>query len=378
MNNNTIPNIKPKYKALYQWLSERILNGTYQYRQKLPSESALCSQFSLSRQTVRNALAQLETDGYIVRSKGSGSFVNKKTRRKDKIIGVLFTTIGNYINSDILTGLESVFTKKGYSLLLEQSHNRVENETLFLKKMLESRVSGQIIEGAKSSFPSPNANLYEKLTELRIPYVFVNNYFSNIPGPSVVWDDEQASYLVTEQLIKSGHRNIAGLFRFDEIQGANRYLGYVRALMDNQIPVQEDFISWYSYSNQPGEQRRQDLNVDTFTNEILETCTALICYNDFIACHVVPYLTARGVSIPDDLTVVSFDNSDITKLYDSKRIPSVEHPKEKLGELAADILLKYIEDPSANSAVSSRVKFPVSREQELTFERVLRYQTDEL
>ena len=378
MNNKSTPNIKPKYKALYQWLSERILNGTYQYQQKLPSESALCSQFGFSRQTVRNALAQLEADGYIVRSKGSGSFVNKKTRSKDKIIGVLFTTIGNYVNSDILTGLESVFTKKGYSLLLEQSHNRVENETLFLKKMLESKVSGLIIEGAKSSFPSPNAALYEKLTDLRIPYVFINNYFSNISGPSVVWDDEQVSYLVTEQLIKSGHREIAGLFRFDEIQGPNRYLGYVRALMDNQIPVQEDFISWYSYSNQPGEQRRQDLSVDTFVDEIRETCTALICYNDFIACHIVPYLTAQGVSIPDNLTVVSFDNSDITKLYDSKRIPSVEHPKDKLGELAANILLKYIEDPSADPTICSRVKFPVSREQELTFERILRYQTDEL
>ena len=368
--NHTTPG-RPKYKILYQWIVDRIYDGTYQYRQKLPSESSLCSQFQISRQTVRNALKELEEDGYITRAKGSGSFVSKAIRTREKIIGVLFTTLGDYINSNTLTGLESIFSKKGYSILLEQSHNRVENETLFLKKMLNSKVSGLIIEGSKSSFPSPNAELYAKLTNLKIPYVFINNFFSNIPAPSVMWDDEKASYLVTEQLIKSGHKKIAGLFRFDEVQGPNRYLGYVKALMDNGLAVQEDYISWYGLSGQPGEQKRQFKNVDLFVDDVIESCSALICYNDYIACHVVPYLASKNISIPEDLTVVSFDNSDITKLYDSQRVPSISHPKEKLGELAADILMQYIENPSANPSQCSRFIFPVSKEEELTFEKVL-------
>lgn len=376
MNTHNSSTAKPKYKKLYKWLTDRILDGTYQYQQKLPSESALCTQFGYSRQTVRNALGQLEADGYIVRSKGSGSFVKKQTRSKDKIIGVLFTTLGNYVTSNILTGLETVFTQKGYSLLLELSHNNVENETLFLRKMITSNVAGLIIEGARSTFPSPNAKLYERLSELRIPYVFVNNYYSNVSCPSIIWDDEQVSYRATKQLIDSGHKKIAGLFRFDEIQGPNRYLGYVRALIDNQIPVDDNLISWCSFSNHPKELHRQNLLIDTFIDDILDSCTALICYNDFIACHVVPYLSQKGISIPNDLTVVSFDNSDITKLYNSQSVPSIEHPKEKLGELAANILLKYIEDPSADATVCSRVKFPVSHEQELTFERIKRYHTN--
>ncbi|HIR14590.1 MAG TPA: GntR family transcriptional regulator [Candidatus Choladousia intestinavium] len=378
MNTTHTGSFTPKYRELYQWLADRIYDGTYKYQQKLPSESALCRQFSISRQTVRNAMDQLECDGFIIRSKGSGSFVSKRVRKKEKLIGVLFTTLGDYINSNILTGLESIFTQHGYSMLLEQSHNRIETETLFLEKMLNSKVSGLIIEGTKSSFPSPNEELYRRLSEMKIPYIFINNYFSNISGPSVIWDDEKVSYLVTEQLIKSGHKKIAGLFRFDETQGPNRYLGYVKALMDNHLPIQEDYISWYCFSGQPGEQKRQYQGVDLFVEDVLENCTALICYNDFIACHVVPYLTSRGVRIPDDLTVVSFDNSDITKLYDSKQVPSIEHPKEKLGEMAARLLLRYIEDPTLDPTVSSRVKFPVLKEQEVTFERVLRFQTDDI
>ena len=371
MSANTTSLPTPKYRALYQWLVDRIYDGTYQFQEKLPSEASLCTTFDISRQTVRNALHDLEADGYITRSRGSGSFVNKMVRNKEKLIGVLFTTLSEYINSDILTGMESVFSRNGYSIILEQSHNQLENETLFLKKMLNSKVAGLIVEGTKSSFPSPNTNLYEKLTELRIPYIFVNSRYSNVPATSVVWDDEKASYLVTEQLIKSGHTKIAGLFRFDETQGANRYLGYVKALMDNGIPVQEDYISWYGLSGRSGEQKRQLRNVNFFVDDVIASCTALICYNDYIACHVVPYLTSKGVSIPGDLTVVSFDNSDLMQLYGAQRVPSVTHPKEKLGEMAANILLQYIHVPALSQQAPSEVVFPVSREQELDFENIL-------
>ena len=68
----------PKYKILYKWITDQIYNGTFKYMEKLPSESELCNQFQISRQTVRNAFQELETDGLISRSKGSGSFVAKE------------------------------------------------------------------------------------------------------------------------------------------------------------------------------------------------------------------------------------------------------------------------------------------------------------
>ena len=140
----------------------------------------------ISRQTVRNAFQELETDGLISRSKGSGSFVAKEVEvfQKEKIIGILFTNVGNYISSKILTGFETVFYPKGYSLLLEQSHNRLENESLFLKKMLNSKVSGLIIESVKSSLPSPYTDLYEQLRLHHIPFVFINNRLCNVDAVS--------------------------------------------------------------------------------------------------------------------------------------------------------------------------------------------------
>lgn len=358
----------PKYKILYKWITDQIYNGTFKYMEKLPSESELCNQFQISRQTVRNAFQELETDGLISRSKGSGSFVAKEVEvfQKEKIIGILFTNVGNYISSKILTGFETVFYPKGYSLLLEQSHNRLENESLFLKKMLNSKVSGLIIESVKSSLPSPYTDLYEQLRLHHIPFVFINNRLCNVDAPSVMWDDEKASYLMTKRLIQKGHTKIAGLFRFDETQGLNRYLGYIKALKDFNIPIQEDFISWYGLSGQKEESKRQFKNIDLFIDDISIQCSALICYNDHIACHVVPYLASKNISVPEDLTVISFDNSNVTKLYDSARVPSINHPKEKLGEMAANLLLQYIEAPTSIPSGHPQIIFPVSKEQELT------------
>ncbi|MCI8549765.1 MAG: substrate-binding domain-containing protein [Lachnospiraceae bacterium] len=339
-----------KYKALYSWIIGKINDGSFSYKEKLPSESSLCELFQVSRQTVRNAMDRLYQEGYIERVKGSGSFVKKPVRIREKTIGILFLTLAGYINTNILNGIEEVLTGQGYSILLELSHNRVAHEARFLQKMLASNVSGLIIEATKSSFPTPNEHLYRRLAQLKVPYVFVHGGYANVDAPAIVWDDKRVSYELTERLINAGHKKIAGLFKFDETQGVNRYLGYINALVDNHLEIQEDYIGWYSDSNQPEEIRRKNNYADAFAMDILGHCTALVCYNDLIACHVIRHYISNGVSIPEQLSVASFDNSDVTKLYNLQRIPSVTHPKEEMGRQAASLLMEYIENPSLDAA----------------------------
>lgn len=83
--------------------------------EKLPSESELCNQFQISRQTVRNAFQELETDGLISRSKGSGSFVAKEVEvfQKEKIIGILFTMLAITLVLKSSLALKQFFIQKG-------------------------------------------------------------------------------------------------------------------------------------------------------------------------------------------------------------------------------------------------------------------------
>lgn len=331
-----------KYNTIYSWVVDNIQDGSFPYNTKLPSEAKLCHQFQVSRQTVRNALKRLADAGYIRSVKGSGSYVSKHTRPHSRKIGVMFTTISGYICADIFNGLESELTAQGYSIQLELSHNCVENETRFLQKMLQSNVSGLILEPSKSSFPSPNAQLYRKLDGMGIPYVFVNGYYSNVPANAVVWDDENIAYKLTRHLIESGHPKIGCFFRFDEMQGGLRYLGYARALQDSGLNLDEQVICWYDINNESNFVTRNASSIEYTLDHIVKNCTAMICYNDIIAGTIINKLRARGVVVPEQMTIVSFDNSDLVQFFGIEGFLSFNHPKHRIGRCAAELLLKQI------------------------------------
>ena len=99
MNTTHTGSFTPKYRELYQWLADRIYDGTYKYQQKLPSESALCRQFSISRQTVRNAMDQLECDGFIIRSKGSGKSQERRRTDTGHLCGRASETVSGFFGT---------------------------------------------------------------------------------------------------------------------------------------------------------------------------------------------------------------------------------------------------------------------------------------
>ena len=335
---------KFKYIDLHNWIVDRIRDGTFPYNAKLPSEAALCEQFNVSRQTVRNALKALIDEGYVASVKGSGSFVQKRFNQRERKIGVLFTTVRGYICADILSGMESVFLPMGYSIQLELSHNRSDNERRFLKAMCASNVSGVIVEATKSNFPTPNDALFHQLAEQGVPCVFVNSYYQNVPCNAVVWNDREVAYALTTRLIRAGHKRIGGIFRFDEMQGANRFQGFSQALLDNGMEVNENNVCWYcTPDGYKAYSHRQSNMIDSFVERLETHCSALVCYNDIMAGIIINKLRLRGVGIPEQVTIVSFDNSDLVQLFGLKDFYSFDHPKDRIGKAAAHMLLEMID-----------------------------------
>lgn len=337
---------KIKYKSLCRWMIQAIEEGRYAYGERIPSETLLCNKFEISRQTVRNAMDELEQAGYIERFKGRGTFVKKVTRgSRNKTIGVCLSFLDNYIFPNVLEGIERVLTRHEYGIDLGFGHNRVDNEAKFLKRMLESNVSGLIVEGIKSALPTPNDYLYRRLLDMGVPVVLVHNSYSNVSCPSVVMEDEKLTREITQMLIDAGHRQIGGLFKFDDAQGPQRYLGYVRALMENGIPVQERNIWWYdSIEMEEFAVRNRQLYERYAAALISHKCTAFVCYNDLVAGMVIESLRAQGCRVPEDMSVAGFDDSDVMKNYDVE-LTSVHHPKDVMGARVAEVLLEYIHDP---------------------------------
>lgn len=165
---------KAKYIHLFEELKRRILQGEYQNGQRLPGENEMAGEFSMSRQTVRQALSLLEQEGFIQRRQGSGTYVRRVERRRERSwnVGVMATYISEYIFPSILRGIEGELSEEGFFPLLSATKNRVDNERRILEDYMEKRVDGLIVEGTKSALPNPNLHLYEKLKEMGIPVVF--------------------------------------------------------------------------------------------------------------------------------------------------------------------------------------------------------------
>jgi len=335
-----------KYKELINKLQIDIQSGVYTSGQKLPSENELADTTGYSRQTVRHAMTILENEGYLSRIRGSGTYVRNSLPRRSTShnIAVVTTYIGEYIFPAILHGIDEVLSQNGYTTMLSATRNRVDNERKILTDFMQKPIDGMIVEGTKTALPNPNIDLYIQLKEIGIPVVFINGYYPELKKPIyVVADDRAGGQKVCEELLKKGHRRIAGIFKSDDIQGHRRYAGYAEALRAAGISLNDDNVLWYTTEN------REDL-MAVFSLRTLENCTAVVCYNDELALQLLNILQENGVDVPQDMEIVSFDNSTLAQLSPVKFL-SMTNPKEQLGQLAARKLLNILQQNEETPAV---------------------------
>lgn len=338
----------PKYMVLVNWIKEQVVTNQLKYGDKFYSENELSAMFGISRQTVRQAVGILEQEGIVERRRGSGTFVIQSSRPQHTPtmnIGVISTYLDDYIFSGIIRGIETTLTRHGYSMQLAFTHNRVENETRALNSMLSKDVDGIIVEPTKSGLPNPNKELYEEIYRRGIPLFFFNAYYPGSPFPHVAMDDTAAGRLATEHLIAAGHTRIAGVFQSDDLQGHLRYAGYSAALIAAKIELHAENILWFTTEDIA--YMKEDA---TRLLRRIKGCTALVCYNDQLAISVVEILKMHGMRVPEDISIASIDNSDLASLCEVP-LTSVSHPKEKLGKIVAENLIKKIANPTFEGTV---------------------------
>ena len=334
-----------KHRRISQWIVNSINNGHFKPGDKLPSEHALSKQFDTSRQTVRHATEELVQRGLLARQRGSGTYVcgtAYQTGFSPKRVGVITTYLDDYIFPGIIRGIEDVLTEQGYTISLGITHNRHTDETACLQRILEDNVCGLIVEGTKSSLPSPNLPLFEALRSRGIPMVFLNGYYREFSQCGVFQDDVEAAKILTEHLMTNGHQKFAAILKGDDLQGLKRFEGMSLALTAANIPVDDQRIFWYTTEDIP------DLisgEMDSFVLKRLGDATALICYNDQIGAMVCDLLKRHGKSVPQDISIVSFDNSPLAA-DTTYGFTSAVYPTTEIGSTAARLLLRCIRDTS--------------------------------
>ncbi len=332
-------NGKPKYFTLMEELREEITSGRIQPGEKLPSENQLTEQYGLSRHTVRKALGILAQEGYIEACHGKGTFCSEKMRhmKKSRNIAVVTTYISDYIFPRLIQGIDNVLSERGYSIILKNTGNSRQKEAKCLEELLQKDIDALIIEPSKSQLTCRHPSLYENLEKYQIPYIFIQGIYTEMKNkPHILMDDAKGGYLVTKYLLDQGHHRITGFFKADDIQGIQRHKGYVKALQEAGVPYDPDLVVWFHT-----EDRRSKPSM--MVKEMVKSGQlpdGIVCYNDQIAVQVIEALEICGLRVPEDVSVTGYDNS----LYAQRGtgITTIAHPQEKLGEMAAELILEKI------------------------------------
>ena len=144
---------------------------------------------------------------------------------------------------------------------------------------------------------------------------------------------------MTKYLIRMGHKKIAGIFKLDDLQGRIRYSGFVEAMDESGLGIEDRNVLWLD---------TEDIShlVQQSAHVIARSagCTALFCYNDQVAYGVLDIFKKAGIRVPEDISIASVDNANLATIGDIG-ITTVAHPMERLGQKSSETLIRMIRDP---------------------------------
>lgn len=339
----------PKYIRLADQLRGELPHMRSAGIQKLPAESAIMEQYQVSRQTVRQALDVLVSAGLVTKRHGSGTYLRGAAAGTSQI-AVIASYLSDYIFPSLLRDIQAIFSEEDYTVSVYSSDNSSYQERQILQRLLQEPVAGILVEGSKTALPTPNLDLYEQLRKNGIPIVFLHGVYRELADTVCISDDNYAGgYQLVRHLLEKGHTQIAGIFKSDDMQGLLRYSGCSSALRDANLLLPDRHFLWFTTEERRKlvDEKNSDM-MQRFFRDHLPPCTAVICYNDEIAYYLIQFLLSSGVSVPDDVAVVSFDNSYYSKLG-SVPITSLGHASHAVGQAAAYGLLNMIRGDGCQS-----------------------------
>ncbi len=347
---------KTKYNMVKEQITEWIRDGKVKPGDKIYSEKELSGMFAVSRHTVRQAIGALVHEGLLYREQGAGTFCSASPNLSAnasyagpsgsspasvnrKNIGVITTYISDYIFPSIIKGIESYLTAEGYSLTLACTDNDMEKEKQCLQAMLNRGVDGLIVEPTRSSNYNPNINYYLALEQNQIPYLMINQFYAQLMPPHLIVNDDHGGFIATDHLIRLGHHRIVGLFKTDDLQGIERMKGFIRAFRENEVEFFSEMVLTYTTEEQGSALIRR---LEPFFSGASPLPTAIVCYNDQLALAVLDLLRKQGLRVPDEISIVGFDDSPLAEASEVK-LTSVTHPKMELGMAAAKWIVAAVE-----------------------------------
>lgn len=248
-------------------------------------------------------------------------------------IGLMIPHILNPVYMEMAKGVEDVAHQKGFTTFMCNAENGRKKEKQYLDQLLKRRVDGIVL--ISSVLEEEDFN---RIKERRVPMVLVGGCKSNPGFSSVRIDCQVAAKEATEHLIKIGYKRIAMFCsKTDSHDNRMKILGYKEAMNEAKIEIREGYIRRIEDTIEDGYLAGKKMT------EIEDRPQAIFATSDNMAFGVMDAIKDQGLSIPDDIAVVGFDNIRLSNLVEPK-LTTVDTPLHKMGIYGARLLFDIIEE----------------------------------
>lgn len=304
-----------------------------------PTVSRALSNSPLVKGETAERIRRIATDLGYRPSAIARSLVTKKT----KTIGVVVTTIADPFIADVISGVEETANDHGYSVFLANSNANPDREVKVVHSFHERRVDGILVTASRVG-----ALYIPLLSQLKVPIVLINNQHPDEPDEfiySVMIDNIKASKQVMEHLIGLGHRRIAYIGDQSGFQSdTERFAGYRQGLDFAGYPSLLELIVHGDGKPEGGRRAMEKLLA------LPKPPTAVFCYNDMSALGALRAIHQHGLKVPDDISIVGFDDLAIAS-YTSPLLTTVGQPKQQMGRMAMETMLKILSGVDAKTNI---------------------------
>jgi DNA-binding LacI/PurR family transcriptional regulator len=251
---------------------------------------------------------------------------------RSNVIGLIIPEIVHYFFSQVISGIEDVANDAGYHVMICQSNESYIREVKNVQALLASRIDGLLVSVSKET---RDFSHFRNLKKKNIPIVFFDRICKEIDSDRVIVDDFTGAYKAVEHLICTGCKRIAHLSTNQNLLiGLNRYEGYLKALKDFGLPVDERLIV------RCDTHKAARLVTKRLIYE-LHPPDGIFAVNAQTAIGAIQTIKENGLRIPEDIAVVGFSN-DIYCTMTDPQLTSVDQFGYLMGQKAARMILDRI------------------------------------
>lgn len=296
-----------------------------------------------SRETIDKVLQVIKETNYY-----PDFFAQNLISKNNKTIGVIIPTLGDLFFDGLVEGIEDIASAKGYSVILFNSDNSKEKEERGLEFMLSRSVSGIIL-----ATPHVLDNERFSLIRERCPILLMDRGITPRLEGQIAVDEYGGMAEAMDKLHELGHERIAYLrenHTYYNLQ--SRFEGYQKGIERHHLCKDPELVVDTDLSVEGGYHAAKKL-LQSGTK-----FTALCCANDYVAIGAYRALLQAGKRIPEDVSVLGFDDINIAA-YITPALSTVKQPIDELGMEAARAIIDKVENPEhalENKTFSTHLK----------------------